>query len=34
TPVIMGTVDGARQTTTIGDLLPGRFDAGHMTRAG
>ncbi|RJE81182.1 cytidine deaminase [Paracoccus sp. JM45] len=33
TVVILATTDGARLETTIGDLLPGRFDAGHMTNA-
>jgi cytidine deaminase len=31
--VIMATVDGQRRVSTVGDLLPGRFDAGHMGRA-
>lgn len=31
--VTMGTTDGAEQETTIGDLLPGAFDAGHMERS-
>ena len=30
TPVILATTDGAQLETTIGDLLPGRFDASHM----
>ena len=29
-PVILATVRGATQHTTIGELLPGAFDAGHM----
>jgi cytidine deaminase len=33
TPVLLATTDGARMETTIGDLLPGRFDASHMTNA-
>lgn len=33
TPVLLGTTDGGRMETTVGDLLPGRFDAGHMTNA-
>ena len=33
TPVTLATTDGDRLETTIGDLLPGRFDAGHMDRA-
>jgi cytidine deaminase len=28
--VTMATTGGAEETTTIGDLLPGAFDAGHM----
>lgn len=28
--VTMATTGGAEKTTTIGDLLPGAFDAGHM----
>lgn len=28
--VTMATVDGTETTTTIGDLLPGAFGAGHM----
>ena len=31
-PVLLATTDGARLRTTVGDLLPGRFDAGHMAR--
>lgn len=30
TPVLLATTAGATLSTTIGDLLPGRFDAGHM----
>ncbi len=33
TPVALATVDGARLDTTVGDLLPGRFDVSHMDRA-
>ncbi|MGD9917213.1 MAG: cytidine deaminase [Paenirhodobacter sp.] len=33
TPVTLATTDGDRLETTIGELLPGRFDAGHMDRA-
>lgn len=29
-PVTLATTAGARLDTTIGDLLPGRFDAHHM----
>ncbi len=32
-PVTLATVDGAERRTTVGDLLPGAFDAGHMDRA-
>ena len=32
-PVTMATVDGRTLRTTVGDLLPGRFGAGHMDRA-
>ena len=28
----LATTDGAQMHTTVGDLLPGRFDAGHMAR--
>lgn len=31
--VTMGTVDGVEQETTIGDLLPGAFEADHMARS-
>ncbi|OED50058.1 cytidine deaminase [Rhodobacteraceae bacterium (ex Bugula neritina AB1)] len=31
--VTMGTTDGAERETTIADLLPGAFDAGHMERS-
>ncbi|SHG91017.1 cytidine deaminase [Marivita hallyeonensis] len=31
-PVTLATVDGAEFQTTVGDLLPGAFDAGHMER--
>lgn len=30
-PVTMATLDGASETVTIADLLPGAFDAGHMS---
>ena len=30
--VTLCTTDGASTTMTIADLLPGRFDAGHMDR--
>jgi cytidine deaminase len=30
TPVILATTDGAQLETTIGDLLPGRFEVAHM----
>jgi cytidine deaminase len=33
TPVMLATLDGAQLLTTVGDLLPGRFDASHMDRA-
>ena len=33
TPVLLATVDGATLATTVGQLLPGRFDVGHMDRA-
>ena len=33
TPVLLATIDGATIATTVGELLPGRFDAGHMARA-
>ena len=33
TPVLLATVDGATLATTVGQLLPGRFDVGHMNRA-
>ncbi len=29
-PVTLATTSGARLETTIGDLLPGRFDMSHM----
>ncbi|MEY8801763.1 cytidine deaminase [Leisingera sp. XS_AS12] len=32
-PVTLATVDGAEQTTSIGALLPGAFDAEHMERS-
>ncbi|MFD1883051.1 cytidine deaminase [Paracoccus pacificus] len=33
-PVTLATTAGARLETTIGELLPGRFDAGHMAQSG
>ncbi|WP_368045143.1 cytidine deaminase [Paracoccus sp. SCSIO 75233] len=33
TPVLLATTAGATEATTIGGLLPGRFDAGHMEGA-
>ncbi len=33
TPVLLATVSGATLSTTIGELLPGRFDAAHMGNA-
>ncbi len=32
TPVLLATTDGATLQTTIAELLPGSFDAGHMAR--
>ena len=32
-PVTLATIDGAEFRTTVGDLLPGAFDAGHMDRS-
>ena len=32
TPVTLATTEGASLRTTVGDLLPGRFDASHMDR--
>ncbi|MCV2868262.1 cytidine deaminase [Defluviimonas sp. WL0002] len=32
-PVTLATTEGARLETTVGGLLPGRFDASHMDRA-
>ena len=29
-PVTLATLSGARLETTVGDLLPGRFDQSHM----
>ena len=34
TPVLLATTSGATLATTIGELLPGRFAAGHMEGAG
>lgn len=31
--VWMGTTEGKEEATTIGDLLPGAFDVGHMVRS-
>ena len=31
-PVTLATTDGKRLDTTVGDLLPGRFEAAHMER--
>lgn len=31
--VRMGTTDGKEEAATIGELLPGAFDAGHMARS-
>lgn len=31
-PVTLATTEGAKFKTTVGDLLPGAFDAGHMDR--
>lgn len=33
TPVLLATIDGITLATTVGALLPGRFDAGHMAKA-
>ncbi|MCT8329643.1 cytidine deaminase [Albidovulum sediminis] len=33
TPVMLATTDGTTLLTTVGDLLPGRFDASHMDRS-
>lgn len=32
TPVLLATVSGATMATTIGEMLPGRFDADHLSR--
>ena len=32
TPVTLATVDGKTLETTVGELLPGRFEVGHMER--
>lgn len=32
TPVLLATTEGKTLQTTIGELLPGRFDAGHMSK--
>ena len=34
TPVLLATVSGATLATTIGELLPGRFDVSHMAGRG
>lgn len=31
--ITLATIDGAEFQTTVGDLLPGAFDAGHMDRS-
>jgi len=31
-PVTLATTDGTERATTVADLLPGAFDAGHMDR--
>ena len=31
TPVLLATVGGATLATTVGELLPGRFDISHMS---
>lgn len=33
TPVTLATTEGDRLETTVGDLLPGRFDISHMDRS-
>lgn len=33
TPVLLATVSGHSFATTVGELLPGRFDSSHMSRA-
>lgn len=33
TPVLLATTEGGTLATTVGELLPGRFDAGHMAKA-
>jgi len=30
TPVLLATLDGKSVTTTVGELLPGRFEASHL----
>ena len=30
TPVLLATVDGETLATTVAELLPGRFEVGHM----
>ncbi len=32
-PVTLATTDGKVMETTVGDLLPGRFEAAHMDRS-
>lgn len=34
TPVLLATTEGATIATTIGELLPGRFEAAHMSAGG
>lgn len=34
TPVLLATTAGQTLVTTIGELLPGRFDTSHMQNAG
>ncbi|AUM73726.1 cytidine deaminase [Paracoccus jeotgali] len=34
TPVLLATTEGATIATTIGELLPGRFEAAHMGAGG
>ena len=33
TKVTLATIDGQERVTTVGELLPGAFDAGHMERS-
>lgn len=32
-PVTLANLDGVERATSVGDLLPGAFDAGHMERS-